>query len=77
MNLKGSFKAQSGISLITLVITIIVIIILASIAIISGFDTPDKATLAKFTDGPISIANCSSKYPKPLTSTSSLSTPAT
>jgi len=39
--------------------------------------TAIQATLAKFTDGPISIANCSSKYPKPLTSTSSLSTPAT
>lgn len=37
-----------GVSLVSLIITIIVIIILASIVIFNGFDTPDKASLAKF-----------------------------
>ena len=38
-----------GISLVSVTITIIVIIILSSIAIFSGFDTPNQAFLSEFT----------------------------
>lgn len=41
--------SKQGISLISVIITIIVIIILASIAIFTGFNTPDKAIFSRFT----------------------------
>ena len=38
-----------GISLMSMIITIVVIIILASIAIFSGFKTPESASFTRFT----------------------------